>query len=160
VSEGELSDWKFIANQLLPAARTFGWEPDELLAATCQTKKLRGAVPTWRQIINEMEMGDKEVEEAELELKSIVEWVADPRVTYRQFETNLGKRESPDVYRAIDVFEVALPGGDTWMVIPTNTETDKRIIERMLNHRMNRKPRAMPWLLDKIREYLPTGVDK
>ncbi|MHA2201807.1 MAG: hypothetical protein ACXABN_18205, partial [Candidatus Thorarchaeota archaeon] len=108
VSEGELSDWKFMANQLMPAAKQFGISPDELLAATCQVKKLRGAVPTCRQILYELEMGDKEVDEAEEEIKSVVKWVADPKITFRQFETNLGKREPPEVYRAIDVYEISL----------------------------------------------------
>ena len=154
-SESELSDWRFIAKQLLPAAKKFGISSDDLLAATCQVKKLRGAVPVWRQILGELETGDKEVDEAEEELKAIVGWVADPKITFQQFEIFAGKRESPDMLRAITVYDVSLPGGDTWMVIPVSTETDKRIVEKQLNHRMRKRPRAMPWLLNEIRKYLP-----
>lgn len=159
MAKGELSNWNFVARVMLPKARQIGIPSDRMLAASLQVKKLRESVPTCRRILREVEMGDKEPEEGDREFEAIVRWVADPKVTWTQFETNLGKREPPEVYRAINVYEVALPGGDTWLIIPTKTETDKRIVEKQLNHRMNKRHRAMPWLLDKIKEYLPGGLD-
>ena len=151
--KSEVSDRLFVVKTLLPAARSFGMKPNKLLAATCQVKKLRRSVPTARQILEELEMGDKKPKEAEKEIKQLIEWVADARTTYTQFETNIGKREPPEAYRSINVFEVSLPGGEIWMVIPIKTETDKRIIDRMLNHRMKKKFRALPWILEELKKW-------
>lgn len=149
-SKGEVSDLNFIAKETIPAARSFGIEADTLFAANLQVKKLRGSVPIQRQILNDLAMGDKTEEEAQAEFKQVIEWVADPNITYTQFETNIGKREPAERLRAINVYDVSIPGGESWFLVPVNTETDRRIIEKMLNGRMNRKLRTLPWLVEKI----------
>lgn len=148
--KSEVSDWNFIAKETIPAARSFGMDADTLFAANLQVKKLRGSVPIQRQILNELAMGDKTEEEARAEFRQVIEWVADPNITYTQFETNVGKREPAERLRAINVYDVAIPGGESWIVIPVETETEKRIVERMLNGRMNKKLRPLPWLVEKI----------
>jgi hypothetical protein len=129
-------------------------DADTLFAANLQVKKLRGSVPVQRQILNDLAMGDKTEEQAQAEFRQVIEWVADPNVTYTQFETNVGKREPVERLRAISVYDVSIPGGESWIVIPVETETERRIIERMLNGRMNKKLRALPWLVEKIQEII------
>jgi hypothetical protein len=157
MSKGEVSNWNFIANEMIPMAKHFGVTPDKLFSASCQIKKLRGSVPVCRQIKYELEMGDKTEAQAGKEFKAVIEWLADPKVTYTQFEILAGKQDPPEAKRAVSMYEVSIPGGTTWIVIPVETETDQRIIERMLRNRMVKKPRALPWLLEKINKILPIG---
>jgi hypothetical protein len=154
---GEVSDWKFVVQQMIPAARNFGVEPEQLFAASCQIKKLRGSVPTARQIIKDLEMGDITEKEAADSFKNVVEWVADPKVTFSQFETNIGKREPVEIKRIIDLYDVSIPGGEHWLVIKTETETERVIVEKILKKRIRSKPRALPWLIEQINETLGRG---
>lgn len=135
----EKSDWSFIVEKMVPAARAFGIDPTVFGNASHQIGKLRGSVPTARVILERHESGDLSDEEAREDLHWLIENVADPQVSKSKLKPEL------DRYRGIiPDSEVEVKGhiymtGDesAVLLIPVSNRKELRVIEQRLKKRVD-----------------------
>jgi len=128
------SDYTFIVQQLIPAAKEMGIKPGELLAASTQPKKLRQIVPTARQILQSSMDAEKKREGLEWLLGMVADKDISVREVSRQVDEYRGKYTpipEPMVGR-----KYMVPGGKTWIVIQCEDGVEERAVEQLLQHRV------------------------
>lgn len=127
-------DMSFIAEKLLPVARTMGIDPGNIINASLQTRKLRAMVPAARMTLNQLESELITPGEAREAISWMFEVVANPRISkstaQEQFDVYRGKRVQQ--LEKIPSFKVHMPGGAVWFVVPTHSGPEMRTIEMAL----------------------------
>lgn len=135
----EAYDWKFIVEQLVPAAEKAEISPDIVMGASLNVKKMRGIVPAARELLRKQENEEVELEEAEETLKGWLRKAVDPNVSYT------GLREELDEWRGkankakepIKGYRIMMPSGNWALFIETENDRDVSMIEQALKNRVD-----------------------
>lgn len=154
-------DWNFIVTKMLPACEMFGVPASDIMSASCQVKKLRGAVPATRDILKRNEAGALTDKQARNDLKWLMGVVGDPQVTYSSM------REEVDFYQGKLLNRVnptagekyILPDGRTLFVIEVTDMIGERTIEQALNNRVNFKLEDLGKLFRRTSRLMKDGGD-
>jgi len=131
-------DWKFISEHMIPIAQKLGVDIDKLTGASLQTKKIRGAVPTARMIIEKLKTEEIDEVRAADEMSWMFGQIADPAVSYIEMRNNLNKFRgiSTEIKPPLRGEIFIVPGG-TWMLIKANEVKDVSMIEQALKNRVD-----------------------
>jgi len=136
--KNEAYDWKFIVEQLIPAAEKVGINPNEIMAASTNVKKMRGLVPAARQLIDKQEKEEVTLEEAEAILRSWIQKTMDPNVTYDGFREELNQWRGIILGRQEPIlgYKMIMPNNKWAVYIETQSDKDLAIIEQALKNRV------------------------
>lgn len=132
-------DWKFIVEQLLPAANKFGISPGDIMSASYQIKKIRGMVTTARRLLAQHEANRISDKKAEAGLAWMIDMVRDTRVSYKQMKDKLNRYEGkvitgrPD---PIQGYKFMTPDNRIFYAIRVETRIQERMVEMALKNRV------------------------
>jgi hypothetical protein len=147
MSEGY--DWKFIMEQLVPAAQAADIPASTVSLAATNIKKMRGLVPAARELLERQKAGGITQKEAEGTLHDWLYRVVDTNTTYE------GLREELDQWRGISVnrcepimgYQIVLPSGNTLIAIETDNLKDVSMVEQALRNRVDLRITGYDWLI-------------
>jgi hypothetical protein len=148
----EAYDWRFIVEQLVPAAQQAKIPASMISMATQNVKKVRGLVPAARELLQRHERGEIEPEEAERTLQEWIKETVDDNVSYE------GLREKLDHWRGVAVqrdepfigYKILMPNGKFMLAIPTRNDRDVAIVEQSLRNKVDIRITGMDWLEKRI----------
>ena len=148
----EAYDWKFIVEQLIPAAEKAGIPSGVLAAASENVKKMRGIVPAARELLRRTESKEIPLQEAGEQLGDWLNKVVNPNVTYA------GLREDLDKWRGLSTnrdepfkgYKIMMPNGHFLIAIETSNDKEVAIIEQALKNRVDIIMTGFDWLLKKV----------
>lgn len=129
------SDYSFIVEKLLPAAKQMDIKPGELLVASIQAKKLRQIVPTARTVLDSEMPPEKKKESIEWLIGMVADKNFSVREVARQVNTYRGKYTPIPSSLEGNLFIV--PGGKSWIVIECADKIEERAITQVLGSRVN-----------------------
>jgi len=138
-----ISVWKFVIEQLLPAAKKFGISPAQLCGATTQQRKLRVLIPVAREILSNEGLTQ---DEKEADLRKFVSKAADREINATVLNAEAQEyrtRKRHNIQIKIDGYESIMPNGETWIVVKCPTPLDERLVEIQLQNKVD--IRVTPW---------------
>jgi hypothetical protein len=147
-------DWKFIVEQVLPAAQRFGISPSEIMKASYNIKKIRGMVPTAKNLLAAHEANRVETQDAEAGLAWMIEMAADPKVTYRSMKDRLNRYEGKKIIGRPDPVvgqKYMTPDNKLLYVIEVEGNVMERVIEMALKNRVDFNLTELGSLFDHVR---------
>jgi len=124
-------DFRFITEKLLPAAKELKIPVGTLIGASQQMRKLRKSVPACRIILEKLEDGSYNPQEAAHELNHFLSQVASRTVTTKEFSNEVDKWQGKQI-NTPDPFEgyfYIVPGKRTWMMVEVLTDVEQRAVE-------------------------------
>lgn len=137
----EAYDWKFIVEQLVPAAEKAGIPAGMMESASLNVKKIRGIVPAARELLERQKNNKIDPEEAEKTLHSWIKKTVDPNVTYTGLREELNKWRGLSVNRRdpIEGYKIMMPDGKFAIVIHTKDDREVSMVEQALTNRVDIK---------------------
>jgi hypothetical protein len=147
-------DWRFIVEQLVPAAEKFGIPPGDLMSASCQIRKIRGMVPEARNLLERHANEAITDEDAEAGLRFMLNLAKDPKVSISQMRDKVNVWQGRSIERPdpIESKKFMVPGGNTWFIIETNSAIEERMIEQALRNRATFRLTDLGWMVERVRK--------
>ena len=148
----EAYDWKFIIEQLMPAAERAEIAPKDIWAASRSIKKIRGIVPAARELLDKQSRDEIDPKEAEATLKGWIAKTVDENVTYEGLREELDEWRGKSVRRGVPLigYKIMMPEGYFMLAIPTETDRDVAIIEQALRNRVDIRLTGFDWLQGQV----------
>lgn len=151
-------DWKFISEHMVPIAQKLGVDIDKLTGASLQTKKIRGAVPTARMILEKLKTETIDETRAAEEFDWMFGEIANPNVSYIEMKDKL------DNFRGISAKiktplrgEIFVVPNGTWMLVKTNEVKEVAMIQQALKNRVDFSITDIAILFEEINKMLKIG---
>jgi hypothetical protein len=146
-------DWRFIVEQLVPAAERFGIPPGDLMSASVQIRKIRSIVPDARNLLERHANDVVSDEEAEAGLRFMLDLAKDPKISNSLLREKIAKWQGRSFNRPdpINSHKFMIPSGHTWFIIETSSAVEESMIEQALRNRANFKLTDLGWMVDKVR---------
>lgn len=135
----EAYDWKFVVEQLLPAAQKAEIPAKWLYSASLNVKKLRGMVPAARELLKRQQENEIPSKEAEQTLKNWLGKTVDPNVSFSGLHEELNQWRGLSVNRKepLQGHQIMMPDGNYVIVIETTSDRDVSMVEQALKNRVN-----------------------
>lgn len=148
----EAYDWKFIVEQLMPAAEHADIPADMIMKASLNVRKIRGMVPAARELLRRQEAEDIDSQEAEDTLKDWLKKAIDPNVTSTGFREELNEWRGLSIKRQEPLigYQIIMPDGKEMICIETENGRDSAMIEQALRNRVELKITGFDWLQYKV----------
>lgn len=146
-------DWKFIVEQLVPAADKFGISPGDIMSASYQVKKLRGMVTTARSLLSKHEANRIDTKDAEAGLAWMLDLVKDPQVSYSSMKDRLNRYEGKIIAgrpEPINAHKFMTPDNKIYYTIEVTDRVTERMIEQALKNRVTFTLTSLGDLFDKV----------
>lgn len=145
----EAYDWRFIVEKLVPAAEQAGVPIQTMMGASLQVKKLRGLVPATRELFARQEAKAIPPEEAQETLTNWLKEVANPKVTFSCFKEDIDawRGRSVDRAPAVQGYQILMPDGRWWVVVPTGGDAELAMVQQALRTRVDIKISNLSWLV-------------
>lgn len=148
----EAYDWKFIVEQLMPAAEKAEIPANMVMEASLNVKKIRGLVPAARELLRKQEEDEIPLEEAEQTLKGWLKKTVDPNTSYT------GLKEELNSWRGIvnrnkqpiTGYKIMMPNGKWAVFIESENDRDMPMIEQALKNRVDIRITGFDYLQSKI----------
>lgn len=148
----EAYDWKFIVEQLLPAAEHAGIPANDIMRASVNVRKIRWLVPPARELIRRQEEENMPLEEAEETLKDWIGKVVDDNVTSPAFREELNRWRGLIMNKKEPLrgYKIMQPNGKFMICIPTESDREVAMIEQALKNRVDISITGFDWLQEKV----------
>lgn len=154
--QSEAYDWKFIVEQLVPAAKEAGIPSGTLMMASLSVKKLRMVVPAARELFKKAEEGIVTEEESKETLFHWLEQIASRDVTASTFreETDKWRNRSSESTKPLHGYQFMMPDGDWWVVSIAPDNAKLATVQQALRNRVEIQTTDLGFLLKTINEML------
>ncbi|MGC9384730.1 MAG: hypothetical protein ACP5D6_09045 [Kosmotogaceae bacterium] len=148
----EAYDWKFIVEQLMPAAEHANIPADTVMRASLNVRKIRGMVPAARELLKRQKNDELDTKEAENTLKGWLEKAVDQNVTSAGFKEELDQWRGLSVNRKdpITGYRIIQPNGKPILCIELDGDGQATMIEQALRNRVNIQNTGWDWLQSKV----------
>lgn len=148
----EAYDWKFIVEQLLPAATEVGIAPGMVMGASLNIGKMRSMVSAGRELLERQKSGAIEQNEARETLENWLNLAINKNVTREGFIEELNQWRGLSVNRKEPLvgYQIMMPNNTCFMVIPTETNKDISLVEQALRNRVDFRITGFDWLQKEV----------
>lgn len=148
----EAYDWKFIVEQLMPAAEHADIPADMIMRASLNVRKIRGMVPAARELLKRQQNDELGMEEAENTLKGWLQKAVDQNVSSAGFKEELNEWRGLSVNRKEPIagYRIIQPNGKPILCIELDDDGQATMIEQALRNRVNIQNTGWDWLQAKV----------
>lgn len=148
----EAYDWKFIVEQLMPAAEKANILAETVMKASLNVRKIRGMVPAARELLRRQQDDELDTREAENTLKSWLHKAVDPNITSSGFKEELNEWRGLSVGRKEPIrgYRIIQPSGRPILCIELDDDGQATMIEQALRNRVDIQNTGWDWLQTKV----------